>query len=85
MLERTLNISIPEGAQQAYQPRIRSSHLEDGHESRHSLRCTLEEAAEASDGHDLVVKRLMQDDLRRKEKEVDSMHSFTCPHSFYSG
>ncbi len=41
------------------------------------IKHTLEDVAEASGGHDLVVKRLMQDDLRRKEK-VDSVCLSVC-------
>ena len=78
--ERTLNIPRPTWPQQGHEPRLPGDVSANASASVKSLSGTLEEAAEASDGHLFAGSRGQtpdEDDLRDNKKEGGRMHSFT--------
>ena len=78
--ERTLNIPRPTWPQQGHKPRLPADPSANASASVKSLSGTLEEAAEASDGHLFAGSRGQtpdEDDLPRQQKEGGRMHSFT--------
>ena len=78
--ERTLNIPRPTWPQQGHEPRLPANPSANASASVKSLDGTLEEAAEASDGHLFAGSRgqtLMKTISRDNKKEGGRMHSFT--------